>query len=103
MLTKVPGDELGTVKVTFSVPSRIGAASVAVVGDFNGWSPDRDLLAPADDGALSRTVELEVGRHYRFRYLLDGDRWENDPDADEYVANDFGGDDSVVRTDDIGE
>jgi DNA end-binding protein Ku len=92
MLTKVPGDEPGTVQVTFSVLSRVDAERVAVVGDFNGWSPDRDLLAPADNGSFSRTVELEVGRHYRFRYLLDGERWENDPQADEYVPNDFGGD-----------
>ena len=30
------------------------------------------------------------------RYLLDGQRWDNDWAADAYVRNDFGGDDSVV-------
>ena len=42
------------------------------------------------------TVSLDAGRAYRFRYLLDGQRWDNDWAADAYQPNDFGGDDSVV-------
>ena len=42
------------------------------------------------------TVVLDAGRAYRFRYLLDGQRWDNDWAADAYQPNDFGGDDSVV-------
>jgi hypothetical protein len=42
------------------------------------------------------TVGLDAGRAYRFRYLLDGQRWDNDWAADAYQPNDFGGDDSVV-------
>jgi len=45
---------------------------------------------------FSLTIELQPGRAYRFRYLLDGERWENDWDADAYVPNAFGTDDSVV-------
>jgi len=41
-------------------------------------------------------VDLDAGRAHRFRYLLDGQRWDNGWAADAYVANDFGGDDSVV-------
>ena len=48
------------------------------------------------DGGFSVTVGLEAGRAYRFRYLLDGQRWDNDWAADAYQPNDFGGDDSVV-------
>ena len=47
-------------------------------------------------GGFSVTIELDAGRVYRFRYLLDGQRWDNDWAADAYVRNDFGGDDSVV-------
>ena len=39
---------------------------------------------------------MAAGRAYRFRYLLDGHRWENDWAADAYKPNDFGADDSVV-------
>jgi len=47
-------------------------------------------------GGFSVTVDLDAGRAYRFRYLLDGQRWDNDWAADAYQHNDFGGDDSVV-------
>jgi hypothetical protein len=43
-------------------------------------------------------VTLAGNSTYRFRYLLDDERWENDWSADDYVANEFGGDDSVVHT-----
>ena len=49
------------------------------------------------DGSFRPTLELEPGRSYRFRYLLDGGGWENDWAADGYVPNEFGGDDSVVE------
>ena len=39
---------------------------------------------------------MDSGRQYRFRYLFDEGRWENDWAADDYVANEFGGEDSVV-------
>jgi len=42
------------------------------------------------------TVALEPGRSYRYRYLLDGQRWENDRQADRYVPNALGSIDSVV-------
>jgi hypothetical protein len=45
---------------------------------------------------VSLTVSLGTGRAYRFRYLLDGQRWDNDWAAGAYVRNGFGGDDPVV-------
>jgi hypothetical protein len=102
MMKKVPGDELGTVAVTFELDDLVGATSVALVGEFNGWSPDADLMERAN-GGYCKTLVLEIGRAYRFRYLVDGEHWMNAPDADDYARNDFGGEDSIVRTDDIGE
>ena len=49
------------------------------------------------DGNFKASVTLKAGKQYRFRYLLDGDRWENDWQADAYVPNDFGTDDSIVK------
>ena len=49
------------------------------------------------DGSFSSIVSLKPGQSYRFRYLLDGTRWENDGAADAYVPNEFGSDDSVVN------
>ena len=42
------------------------------------------------------TMKLEAGKEYRFRYLIDGSRWENDWSADRYVPNRYGTDDSLV-------
>jgi hypothetical protein len=41
-------------------------------------------------------VPLMPGRTYRFRYLIDDARWENDWEADDYVDNAHGGQDSLV-------
>ena len=48
------------------------------------------------DGSWQATVALEPGRSYRYRYLLDGQRWENDQQADRYEPNPLGTVDSVV-------
>ena len=86
----------GTASVTFTLDPRVGAQTAAVCGEWNGWSPSADVMRRDADGGFSVTVELEVGRAYRFRYLLDGVRWDNDWAADAYLPNSFGEDDSVV-------
>ena len=86
----------GKARVTFTVDPRAGAQAAAVCGEWNGWSADADVMRSDAEGGFSVTVELDAGRAYRFRYLLDGQRWDNDWAADAYVANGFGGDDSVV-------
>src|SRR5690349_18120693 len=86
----------GRASVTFTVDPQVGAQVAAVCGDWNGWSPGADVMRPDGEGGFSLTVELAAGRAYRFRYLLDGHRWDNDWAADAYEPNDFGADDSVV-------
>lgn len=90
------------VTVTFRVPPEVRAQEVHVVGDFNEWSRQATPMRPDGDGdGLAATVDLEAGRRYRFRYLLDGEVWANDWAADDYVANDYGGEDSVVDLTDV--
>src|ERR1700722_15432131 len=88
-------DRCGQASVTFTLPASLGATHVAVCGEWNGWSTRSDVMARMGD-AFSLTIGLEAGRSYRFRYLLDGSRWENDSNADSYVPNPFGDLDSVV-------
>jgi 1,4-alpha-glucan branching enzyme len=80
--------------VTFRIPAG-DARSAALVGDFNGWSTDATPMELNGDW-YEATIELAPGA-YRYRYLLDGERWENDWNADDYAPNQFGGDDSVRR------
>ena len=86
----------GSVLVTFELPAAAAAAEVSVCGDFNDWSPTTHRLTRTDGGSFQATLELPAGRRWRFRYLLDGQRWENDWAADDYLPNVHGGDDSVV-------
>jgi hypothetical protein len=48
------------------------------------------------DGLVTR-IALDPGQMYRVRYLLDGDRLENDRAAHADVPNEFGGDDPGSR------
>ena len=88
-----------TVEVTFTLPSEVGAADVLLCGDFNGWTSAPTPLAQGNDGAWQVTLPLEPGNAYHYRYLLDGQRWENAWQADRYEPNPFGSDNSVVIVD----
>ncbi len=82
------------VAVTFRIPASLVAVSADLVGEFTDWR--LVSMQPEADGSWSATFDLAVGHVFRFRYLIDGTRWENDWVADNYVPNDYGGDDSVV-------
>ncbi|HEX9108021.1 MAG TPA: isoamylase early set domain-containing protein, partial [Longimicrobiales bacterium] len=83
--------------MTFVLSSQPNADHVHVAGDFNDWQASTPMKRQKD-GSFRATVELEPGREYQFRYLVDGNNWVNDEAADGYVPNPFGADNSVVRT-----
>lgn len=85
-----------TCKVTFQLPAEVNAEQVTLCGSFNDWDQATLPLKKQKDGCFKVTLTLESGQAYQFRYLLDGDRWENDWAADRYVSNPFGSEDSVV-------
>jgi 1,4-alpha-glucan branching enzyme len=97
MLKKTMSKNKKTCRVTFSLPGEVEAQEVYVCGDFNGWNTTSHPLRRRKDGRFSTTLTLETGSEYRFRYLLDGERWENDWEADAYLPNEFGSEDSVVK------
>lgn len=85
-------------RVTFSFTPKGAVSRISLCGDFNGWDPAAHPMYARKDGHFSTTVlSLEAGRSYRFRYLLDGEQWENDWEADDYAPNVFGSEDSVVK------
>lgn len=96
MITKTPAKKGATTKVTFELPPEEAGGEVRLCGDFNDWSQETTPLVKRKDGRWSVTLTLPQGRSYRFRYLIDGQRWENDNGADEYIDNGFGSKDSVV-------
>ena len=88
-----------TTKITFSLPKEaVGMAkTVAVVGDFNNWDiQNGQKLSKQKDGSYAATLDLASGAAYQFRFLINGEIWENAWDAPKYVPSPFGGDNSVV-------
>lgn len=72
------------------------AQTVMLVGEFNEWSTDATpMQRVGDTEEFVAELQLEPGRSYRYKLFLDGERWENDPNADDYVPNEYGGHDSV--------
>lgn len=94
MLKKEPAPR-GKVRVTFSMPAVLPAQTVHLVGDFNHWNTAATPLCREETG-WSVSLLLEYGRAYQYRYLLNGQVWLNDWQADQYVPNTAGGADSVV-------
>ena len=86
-------------KVTFTLPKEAApeAERVCVMGEFNNWSPDATPMKRRTNGDFFASLDLAKGRSYRFRYLIDGWKFENDWQADRYEANPYGGEDSVVE------
>jgi len=41
------------------------------------------------NGAFTTTLDLEPGREYQFRYLLDEKIWKNEQDADKLVVSPY--------------
>ena len=81
----------GISKVTFRLPAAAApeAARVCLVGDFNGWDPEATPMTRLKNGEYKVTVDLEPGRAYGYRYLIDGETWENDWEADRYAPSGF--------------
>jgi 1,4-alpha-glucan branching enzyme len=86
-----------TMRITFRVSKQLWADQVALIGEFNNWDPHTHLLQQTHlDTDWHITLELERGHSYHFRYLVDGESWMDDDQADGYVLDAFGRIDSVV-------
>ena len=75
-------------KVTFILPAEVvaNATSGIILGEFNNWDDTRATsLKKQKDGSMKATLNLEAGRTYQYRYLLNDGRWVNDHTADNFV------------------
>lgn len=86
-------------KVTFRVPAEVAenAEKVVLLGDFNEWKPEEAIeMKQLKNGSFKTVVNLESGKSYEYRYLIDGEKWENDAEADAFVPTPYGSENSVV-------
>jgi 1,4-alpha-glucan branching enzyme len=88
----------GTVTFALYAP---GLRFVSLVGDFNGWEPEADLMHATPDGTWWIQRPLAPGT-YLYQYLLEGARLIADPYARELVWEDDEGraasDSALART-----
>lgn len=84
------------VEVVFTAPQ---AASVTIVGDFNGWDPQRTQLVRVSHEGLWRARLKLVPGVYQYSFVLDGTAWVSDPLAKTMLADGFGGENSVIIVD----
>lgn len=83
-------------RVTFKLPAEAGGKTAFLCGEFTDWEAEAKAMKPLKNGGFSITLSLPANQSYRFRYLLDGERWENDWEADGYAPNKFGSEDSIL-------
>jgi len=78
-------------KLTFRLPKKEvpDAEEVNIVGEFNNWEQDANQMKQLKDGTFKAVLEVEPGNEYQFRYLIDGENWKNDADADKYSQTPF--------------
>ena len=73
-----------------------GAASVALVGDFNEWTRGAtELKRSGAPGVWTVSVALTPGRH-EYAFIINGSQWVADPLALR-SSDDFGTESSVIR------
>jgi 1,4-alpha-glucan branching enzyme len=90
-ISKKPLKGKDVTKVTFKAEKDLvpGAQTVSLVGDFNGWDQSAHPMKGTKTGSFSIAVDLESGKSYEFRYLVDGQQWVNDPEADSHTTSPF--------------
>ena len=85
-------------RVTFKYDNAEQDDNAVLTGEINGWSLADTPMKKLKDGSFSATLSLPAGQSYRFRYVLDGNVWVNDPAADSYAPNEYGEENSVLNT-----
>ena len=89
--------ELALTEIQAEIPAGLPAENVFLVGEFNDWDPAATPMKYSKKKkAFAVTLDLEPGRQYQFRYLVNGAYWCNDWAADAYIPSEFGPDNYVV-------
>ena len=85
-------------KVTFTVNENITNSQnhIHLAGDFNNWDQENIPMKKVKNGNYTATVELEKGKAYQFKYLVEGMGWLNEKEADLQVLNEFQTENSVI-------
>ncbi|NAZ52225.1 1,4-alpha-glucan branching protein [Vibrio toranzoniae] len=84
------------VEVTFELEAQ-EANSVSIVADFLDWTAT-PMKKMSKGKVYKFKTRLPKDGEFQFRYLVDGQQWVNDVNADRYIPNEFGEDNCLVST-----
>lgn len=73
------------------------AGSVDVCGDWNAWRRGVDTMTRRADGLWTCETPCRPSGVYRYKFLIDGERWTEDPSHGFKEDDGFGGVNSLLR------
>ena len=91
--TPIPGAQHASIKLVYFSKT---AATVSVVGSFNGWEREIQLQPREDSGYWVTQVTVPPGE-YSYAFMIDGNVRVADPTANSFMEDDYGSQNSVVR------
>jgi serine protease AprX len=92
---KPPRVENGRLMFVFHDDS---AQSVSVAGDFNGWSQVATPLKRNDSGLWATEIVVPGAGRFEYKFIINGQRWLEDPSNGMKAPDSYGGLNSVVVT-----
>jgi len=72
------------------------ANSVSVAGDFNGWDQRATPLKRNGSGLWSTEIAIPRGGRLQYKFIVDGQRWIEDPSNGMKAPDNFGGLNSLL-------
>jgi serine protease AprX len=90
---KPPRVENGRLMFVFHDDS---AHSVSVAGDFNGWSHVATPLKRNESGLWLTEIVVPRSERFEYKFIIDGQRWIEDPSNSMKAPNNHGGLNSVL-------
>ena len=84
------------IKVALTYRPTRDLTKVSLVGDFNNWDKDVDLMDKKPDGSFQFIISLNPGT-YEYKFVLNDVEWIPDPACPERVHDSMGGDNSVLH------
>lgn len=67
------------------------AEQVAVIGDFNDWEPAATPMQEITPGMWHAAIPAPRAGTYSYKFLVDGDRWLDDPENSNKAPDGYGG------------
>lgn len=85
--------------VTFTIDNfeTQNPSQVLLLGDFNNWQSSHSSCMMEQKGtSYVKSIKLENGKRYEFRYLSESNGWFNDSSADDYSPSPYEGIENCV-------